>query len=262
MLSSKFLFLDFSPCQIVRDEPRRMVHLPELIYGLFCGNKKYFPPRKTLRLPLIILSCQLVVAMPFTVLLLHHPLVNSLRQLVVALPLLFLSLRPAPPSHPLVAQAGCCIASQRPVLCLSCCLIVLSCHLSLSCRASWLLHHYLSLSSYCTSLSSSHCAGWLLRCLSLRCPLVLSSQSTADTIKHCQMLLPPSNTTNAVSIIHLCHSCHPLPSPPSNTNAHFCPLPPSNADTRRRHPSQSPLLPWQCLSVVPTAVVVQCCRCH
>jgi len=78
----------------------------------------------------------------------RQPLVLSSRRLVVVSPL------DAPPSCPLV---------------------VLSCRLSLSCRASWLLRHHLLSSSCCTALSSSHRAGWLLRCLSLRRPLVLSS---------------------------------------------------------------------------------------
>ena len=50
---------------------------------------------------------------------LRHPLVNSSRQLVVASPLLVLSLRPAPPSCPLFALAGCCVASQCTALLLS-----------------------------------------------------------------------------------------------------------------------------------------------
>jgi len=55
------------------------------------------------------------------------------------------------------------------------CLVISSCCLSLSCRASWLSRHHLLSSSCCTALSSSHRAGWLLRCLSLCRPLVLSS---------------------------------------------------------------------------------------
>ena len=53
-------------------------------------------------------------------------------------------------------------------------LVVSSCRLSLSRCASWLSRHHLSSSSCCTALSSSHHAGWLLRCLSLCRPLVLS----------------------------------------------------------------------------------------
>ena len=75
----------------------------------------------------------------------------------------------------LVAPAGCCVASQRATLSLSRCLVVSSsCRdaLSSSHHASWLLHH-LSSSSRCAALLSFHCAGWLLRCLFLRRPLVL-----------------------------------------------------------------------------------------
>ena len=78
MWLSKFLLETFFPRKIVQDEPRRLVHmkdcffsnlafkilavaknglifsarkikmhhLPARIYGLFCGNKKYFPPQK------------------------------------------------------------------------------------------------------------------------------------------------------------------------------------------------------------------------
>ena len=76
------------------------------------------------------------------------PLTLSFRRVVVVLPL------DAPPSRRLVVS---------------------SCRLLLSRRSSWLSHHHLSSSSRCTALSSSHCAGWLLHCLSLRCPLILSS---------------------------------------------------------------------------------------
>ena len=65
----------------------------------------------SLRCPLVVLSCQLVVALPLAVLSLRHPLINSLLRLVVASPLLVLLLGPAPPSRPLVAPAGSCVAS-------------------------------------------------------------------------------------------------------------------------------------------------------
>ena len=61
-----------------------------------------------------------------------RPLVLSLRRLVVASPL-----------------------NALPSLCL----VVSSCRLSLSRRASWLSRHHLSSSSRCTDLSSSHRAG-------------------------------------------------------------------------------------------------------
>ena len=114
----------------------------------------------SLRRPLVVLSRQLVVALPLTVLSLCHPLVNSSHQLVFASPLLVLSLRSVPPSRPLVALAGCCVASQRATLSSPC---VLSCRLSLSCRASWLSHHHLSSSSCCTALLTANVAEWLDR---------------------------------------------------------------------------------------------------
>ena len=94
----------------------------------------------------------------------------------------------------------------------SCHLIVSSCRLSLFLRASWLLRHHLLSSSRCTALSSSHLAGWLLRCLSLCRPLVLSS--IAHAIERRRMLPPPSNTTATTAIE--CHLYHlPLPQLPS-----------------------------------------------
>ncbi len=125
--------------------------------------------------PLIVFLRQLVVALPLAVLSLRHPLVNSSSQLVAASPLLVLSVRPTPPSRPLVTPAGCSVASRRATLSSSCHLVILSCRLSLSHCASWLLRHHLLSSSCCTALSSSHHAGWLLRCLSLHHPLILSS---------------------------------------------------------------------------------------
>ena len=86
-----------------------------------------------------------------------------------------------------------------------------------SCHASWLLSHLssrcplvlsslrrlvfsprLSLSSPCTTLSLSHCTGWLLLhclllcCLSLRCCLVLSSRRSLVLLLsfHCAAILP------------------------------------------------------------------------
>ena len=71
----------------------------------------------SLRCPLVILSRQLVIALPLTVLSLRQPLVIPSRQLViVASPFLVLSLRPTPPSRPLAAPAGCCVASRRAAL--------------------------------------------------------------------------------------------------------------------------------------------------
>ena len=168
------------------------------------------------RRPGVILSCQLVVAIPLVVLSLRHPLIILSRQLVVASPLVNLSLccplvvlsrqllhcllpssccatlsstrRTSLLSHRLASSSHC---TPRCPLVLSSCrlvvvspldalpsrhLVVLLCRLLLSRHASWLLRHHLLSSSRCTALSSSHRAGWwLLHCLFLRRPLVLSS---------------------------------------------------------------------------------------
>ncbi len=73
----------------------------------------------------------------------------------------------APPSHPVIKPAGCCVAFCCTNHLCFCCAALSSSH-----HASWLLHN-LSLSSCCATLSSCHHAGWLLRCLLLRHPLVL-----------------------------------------------------------------------------------------
>ena len=132
------------------------------------------------RRPLIVSLCQLVVTSPLVVLSLRCPLIILSCQLVVTLPLAVLSSRhplillsryPCPlVVRPLVVPAGCCVASQRTALSSSrrlatspsrylvapagCCIIISRCHLVVppSC------------------LLSSHHAGWLLCCLSLRRP--------------------------------------------------------------------------------------------
>ena len=114
-------------------------------------------------------SCPLVtppshlLAPPLIVPSLHHPLIISLRRLVVvASPLV------TPPSRPLV------VPHSRPLVVLSL-VALLPSH-----RAVWLLRRLLShcrlvllSSSHCATLSSSY-AGWLLCCLSLHCRHVLS----------------------------------------------------------------------------------------
>ena len=150
--------------------------------------------RKTTRLcclssrrPLVVSSCQLVVASPLVVLSLHRPLVILTRQLVVALPLaVFLLRRPfVLSSRRLVVVSPLDAPPSRP-------LVISSCRLLLSRRASWLSHHHLSLSSGCTTLSSSHHAGWLLRCL-----------SNAAAAIECHLHRPPP--LNAVFIFHRRH---------------------------------------------------------
>ncbi len=144
-------------CQLVVALPLVVLSLRRPLIVLSCQLVFASPLAVlSLRCPLVALSCQLVVTLPLAVLSLRHPLVNLSRQLVDASPLLVLSLCPAPPSCPLVAPAGCCVASRRATLLLSCHLFVSSYRLSLSCRASWLLRHHLLSSSRCNSLSSSH----------------------------------------------------------------------------------------------------------
>jgi hypothetical protein len=81
-----------------------------------------------------------------------------------------------PPTCPLVAPAGCPIASRRPLVALP---------LLSSCSASWLLHR-LSLSSCCAALPLSRCTSWFLHCLSSssRCA-ALSSSHHAGWLLHC-----------------------------------------------------------------------------
>ncbi len=81
----------------------------------------------------------------------------------------------------------------------------------------------LSLSSCCTALLSSHPTGWLLHCLSLRHPLVLSLRRLVVELS---LLAPPS---------------HPLVMPPSHRAGWLLrclrrtlPLP-SNANEHHRH---------------------------
>ena len=156
--------------------------------------------------PLVDLSRQLVVALPFAILSLHHPLVLSLRQLVVALPLLVLSLH-----HPLVLSSRRLVVaspldtppSRRLVISSYCPLVISSRQLVVA---------LFFVATRCPTLSSSHHVGWLLRCLFLRCPLVLplcqpflphNFLAVVHCRRHiecCQMLLPPSNATVTAAI--------------------------------------------------------------
>jgi hypothetical protein len=63
------------------------------------------------------------------------------------------------------------------------------------------------------------------------------SPTPLNAVKRCCNIEthPSPPPLNAVSIVNRCHSCH-RPSPPSNANAHLCPSPLSNANSRRRHP--------------------------
>jgi hypothetical protein len=176
--------------------------------------------------PGVILSCQLVVTLPLFVLSLSRPFIILSCQLVVASIVL--------PSRCLVAPAGCRIASHRPlVVTPSCQLIAPAC----CCIAS-----PCPLIAPCAVLSSSRCAGWLLRCLSMRRPLVISSSCHVASC----CLVEPAGCRAIIS-------CRPLGAPPSHpliVLAGCCiacpcaallssccsPLPtPSNADERHRH---------------------------
>jgi hypothetical protein len=196
----------------------------------------------SLRCPLVVLSRQLVVALPLAILLLRHPLVNSSRQLVVALPLLVLSLplRPAPPSRPLAAPAGCCVASRlsmrRPLVvslsrrAASCCLVVpAGCRAIIPCRpfVATPSRRLLVLAGCCVACPS---------CATLSSSRRSPSPTPSNAVERCcrHRTPPPPPPSNAISIVHRCHSCRP--SPPSNANAHLRPSPLSNADARRRHP--------------------------
>ena len=74
------------------------------------------PPNRAHR-PLVVSSCQLVLAYPLVVLLLRHPLILSSRRLVVASPLVAPPTRDfvVPPSHPLFVPADCCITFHCPL---------------------------------------------------------------------------------------------------------------------------------------------------
>ncbi len=133
-----------------------------------------------LRCPLVVLSRQLVLAYPLVILSLRRPLILSSRRLVVVLPLVAppTHVIVAPPSHPLFEPADCCIAS--------CC---------------------------CATLSTSHRAGWLLCCLSLLRPLVLSLcrplASTEYQLNLCRLVVAsPLVTPPSCLSSHRTASCH------------------------------------------------------
>ena len=119
------------------------------------------------RRPGVVLSCQLVVALPLVVLSLRRPLIVLSRQLVVA--------SIALPSYCLAVPAGCRIASHRP-------LVVPPSH-QLVVPACCRIASPCPLVTPRTALLSSHCTGWLLCCLSMRPRLVISSS--------CYLVVPP-----------------------------------------------------------------------
>ncbi len=105
-----------------------------------------------------------------------------------------------PPVCHLVAPASCCIASRHPLIApLSCCHVtpagccIASCHhlvpTSSHCLVAPACCHIASrcpLVAPCTTLSSSHRAGWLLRCLSMRRPLVILLPCCAALLLSCR----------------------------------------------------------------------------
>jgi len=101
----------------------------------------------SLHRPLIVLSCQLVGALPLVILSLCHPPVVLSRQLIVTLFLAVLLLR-----HPLILSS----LSPPPLVAPPSCPLILlsSCRAALpsSCRTSWLSHHYRSRSTHCVAL--------------------------------------------------------------------------------------------------------------
>ena len=153
----------------------------------------------SLRCPLVVLSRQLVVALPLAILLLCLPLVNLLHQLFVASPLLNLLLHPAPPSRPLVAPAGCSVASRRAALSSSHCLVVPP--LVVSSRQLVVMPSSLVVFSLHRPLLLSSC--WLVVALpvlaSPSCPLVVVQR---DAIGHRQMLTPSLSSTAATAAVH------------------------------------------------------------
>ena len=152
--------------------------------------------RKTTRLcrllshrPGVVLSCQLVVTLPLVVLSLSHPLIILSCQLVVASIVL--------PSRCLVAPAVCRIASHRSLIVTPSCRLITPACCCIASPCPLVAPHAI--------LSSSRCAGWLLRCLLTRCPLVVSS---SRHVASCCLVAP----AGCCAII----SCHPLVAPPSH----------------------------------------------
>jgi hypothetical protein len=166
----------------------------------------------------------------------------------------------APPSHRLVASAGCCIASRSPLIALpSRCLVapagsciasphplVASPSYQLVALACWCIASARPLVAPRTALSSSRRAGWLLRCLSPHCPLVVLLTHRAAS----RCLVAPAGCRAIIS----CH-CRPLVSPPSPSRplimlAGCCVASPcATLSSSRRSPS-----------LAPSNAVEHCCR--
>ena len=131
-------------------------------------------------------------------------------------------------SRCLVVPACCCTTSWRAALSSSCRIVVLPLIV--------LLHQLVVASSYLVVLLL-HIPLVLSVALPLlappTCPLIIVHRRRHQTLSNAAAAIK-HHPLNTVSIIHRCHSCRPLPQ--SNPNANLCPSPPSNADTRRRHP--------------------------
>jgi hypothetical protein len=156
--------------------------------------------------PLVLLSCQLVVAPA------------GCRIIISRCPLV------APPSRSLIVLAGCCVASPCTTLWLSHCLSSSShcAALLLSCRASWLLHCLLP-SSHCATLSSSCHASLLSHSHSL------SSRSAAH-----------SSSCRAGWLLHLLSTHHPLVVSLSCRAASCCLVAPAGCRIISRRPLVAP----------------------
>ena len=185
-------------CQLVVASPLAVLSLCRPLVVLL-RQQVVAPPLVILSLccPLVVLLCQLVVALPLVVLSLCLPLINLLHQLVVTSPLLVLSLRPALSSRPLVAPAGCCVASRRATLSSSCCLIVPP--LIVSSRQLVVAPSSLVVLSLHRPLVLSSC--WLFVALP-----VLAPPSHPLVVVHRRCHRMPSNA--AAAIKHHRHRCH------------------------------------------------------
>ena len=213
----------------------------------------------SLRHPLIVTACQLVIASPLVILSLRRPLVVlSSRRLAVASPLAVLPL-----CHPLVLLSRQLVVTSP--------LLVISLHHPLVLtRAGWSLHRLSSSSrcapkpptrpplvapagrcvaSRCAALSSSHRLIAMPSHVSLR-PLVVASSlivlllrrppgplivsadcCVASSWRHPLILSLRrlSSPRHQLAVVH--RRCHQTPLPP-NANTHLRPLPPPNAYAR------------------------------